>query len=80
MDELGVCPAATDKRTDGINSGQNGGRICWLVAGTLCKGQKQGTFVEKVKNCKNCLFFHLVFREEGRNFVLASEVMYLIEE
>ena len=37
--ELGVCPAATDVTHDGMNHGHNGGRICWVVAGTLCDGR-----------------------------------------
>ena len=27
---------------------------CWLVAGTLCGGSKQGVFAEKFGNCTNC--------------------------
>jgi len=33
-DDLGVCPAAADRRFDGVNGGINGGRTCWAVAGT----------------------------------------------
>jgi hypothetical protein len=33
--ELGVCPAATEKRAHGINGGINGGRACWAIAGTF---------------------------------------------
>ena len=34
-DEKGVCPAAVDTKHDGKNDGENGGRYCWKVAGTL---------------------------------------------
>ncbi len=27
---------------------------CWHVAGTLCKGEIQGTFAQKLGNCKKC--------------------------
>ncbi|KJS85307.1 MAG: hypothetical protein JM58_09010 [Peptococcaceae bacterium BICA1-8] len=27
---------------------------CWELVGTQCKGQTQGTIVEKLKECKNC--------------------------
>ena len=63
--ELGICPAATDASFDGINAGRCGGRICWAVAGTLCKGETQGTYAEKRESCLNCSFFHRIQAEEG---------------
>ena len=30
--ELGVCPAATTEKANGLNSGRNGGRACWAIA------------------------------------------------
>ncbi|GBD98556.1 hypothetical protein BMS3Abin07_00576 [bacterium BMS3Abin07] len=36
---LGVCPAATYERLDGIHRGKNGGRVCWIIAGTMCGGR-----------------------------------------
>ncbi len=62
---LGLCPAAYDESYNGINSGVNGGRICWAVAGTLCGGKTRGTFAEKRNSCLNCDFFTLVRKEEG---------------
>jgi hypothetical protein len=47
VDELGVCPAAVATDRDTTNKGKNGGRICWAVAGTLCKGEIQGSFAKK---------------------------------
>jgi hypothetical protein len=64
-DELGVCTAATEIRTDGINGGKNAGRICWTIAGTLCGGKVQGTFASKLVNCLECDFYKLVCQEEG---------------
>lgn len=49
--ELGICPATVERRTDGANHGKNGGRCCWVIAGTLCKGEKQGVFARKLANC-----------------------------
>jgi len=45
--ELGVCPAYT----------MNAGEACWLVAGTFCGGEIQGTFAEKEHNCMRCDVF-----------------------
>lgn len=67
--ELGICPAATDSKVSGINGGKNGGRICWALAGTLCGGKVQGTFVQKVGNCMTCEFYTQVRSEQGSAFV-----------
>lgn len=61
---LGVCPASTERRADGANSGQNGGRACWVIAGTLCGGEVKGTFATEFEDCLNCDFFKLVCKEE----------------
>ena len=63
-DELGVCPASSEKRLDGVHGGKNGGRSCWVVAGSMCGGEKQGTFAQKYKNCQGCDFYMTVKREE----------------
>ena len=69
--ELGVCPAAiSNPQLSGVNGGHNGGRVCWAIAGTLCRGKVQGTFAEKAKDCKHCMFFQIVQDEEGQNFKL----------
>jgi hypothetical protein len=65
--ELGVCPASTAKKADGLNAGSNGGRICWALAGTFCGGKVQGTFAEKFSNCVDCDFYKLVHTEHGRD-------------
>jgi hypothetical protein len=63
--ELGVCPASTAAEVDGSNSGTNGGRICWAVAGTLCGGKVQSEFATKMQNCIECAFYKTVFNEEN---------------
>ena len=66
--ELGLCPAAVEEKTNGINSGKNGGRCCWAVTGTLCGGKIQGTYANKLLNCVKCEFYTLVKQEEGNGF------------
>ena len=34
-----------------------GGRICYLVAGTLCSGKVQGQYAMKIHNCRECDFY-----------------------
>ena len=73
--ELGVCPSATEDRVDGLNSGKNGGRTCWAVTGTLCGGQIQGTFAQKLTNCMSCEFYQLVKEEEGSGYVYSKKIL-----
>jgi len=47
-EELGICPAATEARANQINAGRFGGRSCWAIAGTLCGGEEQGVFAQKL--------------------------------
>ena len=65
--ELGICPASTSAKADGLNGGRNGGRICWALTGTLCGGKVQGTFAEKLGNCQGCEFYQLVRTEQGKD-------------
>jgi hypothetical protein len=66
--ELGVCPAAIDRSLDGLNTGENGGRICWVVSGTLCNGEIQGTAARKELTCRFCEIYRLIKEEEGSDF------------
>ncbi|MBI4511327.1 MAG: hypothetical protein HY698_16965 [Deltaproteobacteria bacterium] len=40
----GVCPAYT----------HGAGEACWLIAGTYCAGEVQGTFAQKEGTCMLC--------------------------
>jgi len=64
-EELGVCPALIDTTSNGLNGGDNAGRICWAVAGTFCGNKVQGKFAEKEATCMNCDFYKKVKKEEG---------------
>jgi hypothetical protein len=73
--ELGECPAAKDMSSDGLNGGENGGRICWAVAGTFCGERVQGDFAKKQVSCMACDVFKMVKNEEGSDFVLLTSSM-----
>ncbi len=45
---LGVCPAYPDY-----------GHSCWIVAGTFCRGEVQGTFAQKERMCILCEVYKL---------------------
>lgn len=66
--QLGVCPAAADKRLGGLHGGVNAGRACWVIAGTFCEGTVQGTFAQKYQDCRLCKFFRQVKSEEGTDY------------
>jgi hypothetical protein len=72
--ELGVCPAATEVRVDGLNDGTNGGRVCWGIAGTFCGGEVQGSFAAKLNTCLECEFYRLVRKEEGARFAHSHQI------
>jgi len=74
--EFGVCPAALETRTDGINFGKNGGRSCWAITGTLCGGSVQGSFAVKLGNCLKCEFYQLVGLEEGPSHQSARDILH----
>jgi hypothetical protein len=67
VQELGICPAATNSELNGAHGGSNAGRACWVVAGSLCGGKIQGTYAAKLLNCWRCDFMNAVKREEDPN-------------
>lgn len=80
ISELGVCPAATEMRGNGMNGGSNGGRACWAIAGTPCGGKVQGVFAAKLINCITCDFYQRVQREEGKDFQHARAILASLGE
>ena len=73
--DLGVCPVSTETKLDGVHGGKNAGRACWAVAGTFCKGEVQGTFALKYKDCEKCDFYQTVRQEEGVRYVFSYVLM-----
>lgn len=77
--ELGVCPASIDKVLHGVHDGENCGRACWVMEGTLCAASVQGSFLEKFKKCIACNFFHEVEAQEGRDLKNAKDLLQIVE-
>ena len=73
--EFGECPASTEVRFDGVHGGTNGGRCCWLVAGTLCKGEVQGTYAQKFGTCHACEFPKQVFKDERGRLIPTRDIL-----
>jgi hypothetical protein len=59
VEEFGICPATTDTSSDGINGGENAGRICWAIVGTFCGGKVQGSFAQK--RLSLCCHFYISY-------------------
>ncbi len=76
--ELGVCPVVTEQRLEGIHGGKKAGRACWIIAGTFCKGEVQGTFAKKTKNCGKCDFYQKVREEEGAELINSYILLEMI--
>ena len=74
--DLGLCPASTETRADGLNGGRNGGRICWALTGTLCGGKVQGAFAQKLESCVACDFYQLVRAEQGKEIKSHSALQF----
>jgi hypothetical protein len=77
--DMGLCPASMEERLDGEHNGTNAGRACWVVSGTFCKGEVQGTFANKFKNCGKCDFYNLVKEEEYPRFKLSAVLLSKIK-
>lgn len=77
--QMGVCSAATFDKAEGIHGGKNAGRCCWVVAGTFCGGEVQGTFADKIFNCLNCDFYKLIKHEEGKDFLVLKQILKKIK-
>ncbi|MHB8881283.1 MAG: two-CW domain-containing protein [Thermodesulfovibrionales bacterium] len=74
-EELGVCPAANYAKLDSAHGGKNAGRVCWVVAGTMCGGEIQGSFAKKYIDCRKCEFYQTVKEEEGSNFLITIDLI-----
>ena len=79
VDDLGVCPAATEARVDGVNRGKKGGRACWMIDGTFCNDKVQGSYTAKFKDCISCDFYKMVMEEEGPNIASSFKILSLLK-
>ena len=60
--EYKKCGRDTDRSCPAVT--QNAGRACWLVAGTMCGGEVQGSAAQKLGNCRDCDFYSKVKARE----------------
>ena len=73
--EMGICPASVERKLHDIHEGHCAGRACWIVAGTFCGQQEQGTFAQKYHNCVMCGFYQMVKEEERLRFKMSPMLL-----
>jgi len=76
---LGVCPAATEEKMDGVHGGVNAGRACWVIAGTFCNSELPGVFIDKHVSCAECEFYKLVRQQEYPGFISSAHLKEMLE-
>ena len=80
VEEFGICPVAQEQKLNNVNQGENAGRACWAVAGTMCFGHVQGTFTKKIGDCLYCNFFELVKNEEGKDWISTKDILIRLKK
>lgn len=76
--EHGVCPAALESRLDGLHGGENGGRTCWLIEGTLCGTSAEQSRHGKRTLCERCRFHAMVRETEGNDQLIRDDVIQVL--
>ncbi len=62
--ESDVCPVAAETAANGLNGGDNGGRLCWLIFDN-CNQDIRCSGSGHKSSCCDCEFKSQVFMEEG---------------
>ena len=70
-----TCPVPEMSLYHGLNDGTNAGRVCWIVADSVCHGDVQVTFRHKLEACEECDFYKAVREEEGIDLTLPLKVL-----
>lgn len=78
--EMGPCPAATERKVNGINDGNYAGRACWAITGTLCEGEMSGKFTTKICNCLVCDFYQQVCQEQDKEFKGTAIILGMLKQ
>ena len=60
-----ICSVASAVIADGLNGGDNGGRICWVIAENYFKGSIHCSEKRIIHSCYACEFRYLVTMDEG---------------
>jgi hypothetical protein len=78
VDGSSICPALLETGLNGIHGGKNGGRVCWIIPGTLCGGWTQRKLVPKYVLCRLCNFKKTVFKDERPDSILSDRFLNML--
>jgi DNA-binding XRE family transcriptional regulator len=53
------CPGETRRKCPAWEF--QSGRLCWFINGTICHGEVQGSWREKMETCRKCMVFRSIF-------------------
>ncbi|MBF0381387.1 MAG: hypothetical protein HQL69_10235 [Magnetococcales bacterium] len=73
-----VCPAAIHEHADGFLGGENGGRACYFIKGTVCCGEGAQTPEDKQKRCNSCSFYSKLSKKYGKTFTEQNFLRYVV--
>jgi hypothetical protein len=73
-----VCPVFKETKLNGIHGGENGGRACWIVPGTLCGGRIKRSLIPKFMACNLCDFKKAVLKEERSDCVVSDKFLNML--
>jgi methyl-accepting chemotaxis protein len=69
MDDMLKCwefkKCGKEKTRDCVAVVENAGDLCWIMTGTSCNGESQGSFAQKVGTCKQCDYYLYARRKSG---------------
>jgi hypothetical protein len=72
-----ICPVASSASGNGLNGGLNGGRICWMIAGTCCNRNGGCSARNRKSSCVSCEFRSMVIKQEGLQSVCRTTGEFL---
>jgi DNA-binding XRE family transcriptional regulator len=60
--EMTACPPHLQQECVAFTTGQ--GHLCWFLTGTICHGERHGSWHEKISLCADCSFFSELLQGE----------------
>jgi hypothetical protein len=57
--EIQACPTETKEKCPAWEF--HSGHLCWFISGTVCQGEIQGNWQDKMKICRKCKVFQSIF-------------------
>ncbi len=73
---LGICPASTEMKMNGVHGGKNGGRTCWIVKLPHYVKENYKVILEKsMKSVGFAIFTIKSNKRKGGHFILSGTLL-----